>query len=91
MNRQELVKAIADESGHSQSTVGEVLNSLISTVQNVVASGDKISLVGFGTFESTKQAERQGRNPSTGAPITIAASIKPKFTPGKSFKDRVNQ
>jgi len=91
MNRQELVKAIAEGSGHSQSTVAEVLNSLISTVQDVVASGEKVSLVGFGTFESTKQAERQGRNPATGAAITIAASIKPKFTPGKSFKDHVNQ
>jgi DNA-binding protein HU-beta len=91
MNRQELVKAIADESGHSQSTVGEVLNSFISNVQEAVAAGAKVSLTGFGTFDSIVRDERKGRNPSTGAPISIPESIKPKFTPGKAFKDRVNQ
>lgn len=91
MNRQELVKAIADETGHSQAVVGEVLNSFVASVQGAVAAGDKVSLVGFGTFESTKRAERQGRNPATGAAITIAASTLPKFSPGKAFKDQVNQ
>lgn len=90
MNRQELVKAVADKSGQSQSAVGEMLNALISTVQDTVAAGDKIALVGFGTFESTKRAERKGRNPSTGAEITIAAATLPKFSPGKAFKDVVN-
>ncbi len=90
MNRPELVKAIAEKSGQSQSVVSEVLNSFISTVQDGVAAGDKITLVGFGTFESVKRAERQGRNPKTGEPLKIAASVSPKFTPGKAFKDQVN-
>ncbi|MDX1296744.1 MAG: HU family DNA-binding protein [Pseudomonas sp.] len=90
MNRQDLVKAVAEKSGHSQAAVSEVLNSLIGTVQDAVAAGDKVALVGFGTFESTKRAERKGRNPSTGAEITIAAATLPKFSPGKAFKDVVN-
>lgn len=90
MNRPELVKAIAEKSGQSQSVVSEVLNSFISTVQDGVAAGEKITLVGFGTFESVKRAERQGRNPKTGEPLKIAASVLPKFTPGKAFKEQVN-
>ncbi|WP_137887724.1 HU family DNA-binding protein [Pseudomonas sp. 2FE] len=91
MNRQELVKAIADDTGHSQAAVGEMLNSLISKVQDAVAAGDKVALVGFGAFDTASRAERQGRNPATGQPITISASRLPKFTAGKAFKDQVNK
>lgn len=90
MNRQELVKVIAEKSGQTQGAASDMLNAFISTVQDSVAAGDKIALVGFGTFESVKRAERQGRNPATGESITIAASTLPKFTPGKAFKDHVN-
>lgn len=90
MNRQELVKAIAEKSGQTQAAASDMLNAFISTVQDSVAAGDKIVLVGFGTFESVKRAERQGRNPATGESITIAASTLPKFIPGKAFKDHVN-
>lgn len=90
MNRQELVKAVAEKSGQSQTAVNDMLNAFISTVQDTVAAGDKIALVGFGTFESVKRAERQGRNPASGVPITIPASTLPKFSPGKAFKDQVN-
>lgn len=90
MNRQELVKAVAEKSGQSQAAVNDMLNAFISTVQDTVAAGDKIALVGFGTFESVKRAERQGRNPASGEPITIPASTLPKFSPGKAFKDQVN-
>jgi len=90
MNRQELVKAVSEKTDQSQAAVSEMLNALISTVQDTVAAGDKVALVGFGTFEVSERAERKGRNPSTGAEITIAASRLPKFSAGKAFKDQVN-
>lgn len=90
MNRQELVKAISEKTDQSQAAVGEMLNALISTVQDTVTAGEKVSLVGFGTFEVSERAERKGRNPATGAEITIAASRLPKFSAGKAFKDQVN-
>lgn len=90
MNRHELVEAVAQKSGQSKTAVNEMLNALIGTVQDTVAAGEKISLVGFGTFERVLRPARPGRNPSTGAAITIPASKQPKFTPGKSFKDLVN-
>lgn len=91
MNRQELVKAVSEKAGHSQTAVNEMLNALIATVQDAVAAGDKVALVGFGVFEPVSRQEREGRNPSTGEKITIAASTLPKFTAGKAFKDLVNQ
>lgn len=90
MNRQELVSAVAQKSGQSQTAVAEMLNAFISTVQDSVAQGDKVALVGFGVFESKTRAERQGRNPLSGEPITIPAATLPKFTPGKAFKECVN-
>lgn len=91
MNRQELIKAAAEQSGQSQSAVASALDALLDTVVSAVASGDKVTLVGFGTFEQVKRAARAGRNPATGAAITIAASTLPKFSPGKAFKDAVNR
>ena len=90
MNRQELVQQIAQQTGQTQTAVSEVLNSFVSTVQDAVAAGDKVTLVGFGTFEVTERAARTGRNPQTGAPLNIAASKAPKFSAGKVFKDAVN-
>jgi len=90
MNRQELVDSVAEKCGQSKTAVNEMLNALIGTVQDSVAAGEKISLVGFGTFERVERAERAGRNPATGVAITIPASKLPKFTPGKSFKELVN-
>ncbi len=90
MNRQELVQQIAQQTGQTQTAVSEVLNSFVSSVQDAVASGDKVTLVGFGTFEAAERAARIGRNPQTGAPLNIAASKTPKFSAGKAFKDAVN-
>lgn len=89
MNRQELVQAIAKDTGQSQTAVNAVLNSFIAKVQDGVAAGEKVTLVGFGTFEATERAARQGRNPQTGEVMQIAASRSPKFTAGKAFKDIV--
>jgi DNA-binding protein HU-beta len=90
VNRQELVQKIAQQTGQTQTAVSEVLNSFASTVQDAVAAGDKVVLVGFGTFEVTDRAARTGRNPQTGEPLSIAASKSPKFSAGKAFKDAVN-
>lgn len=90
MNRQELVQQIAQQTGQTQTAVSEVLNSFVSSVQDAVASGDKVTLVSFGTFEAAERAARIGRNPQTGAPLNIAASKTPKFSAGKAFKDAVN-
>ena len=90
MNRQELVQKIAQQTGQTQTAVSEVLNSFVSTVQDAVAAGDKVVLVGFGTFEVTDRAARTGRNPQTGASIKIKAAKVPKFRAGKGLKDAVN-
>jgi len=89
MTRQELVQAIAKDTGQTQATVNAVLNSFVANVQDGVAAGDKIALVGFGTFEAVERAARSGRNPQTGAMMEIPATRSPKFTAGKAFKDIV--
>jgi DNA-binding protein HU-beta len=90
MTRQDLVKQIAETSGQSQTVVNQVLNGFIASVQDAVAAGNKVPLVGFGTFEAVARPERTGRNPATGEPMIISASTKPKFTAGKAFKDACN-
>lgn len=89
MNKQELAKAIADQTGQSQAAAVDMVNAFIEIVQSTVASGDKVALVGFGVFEQTERSARTGRNPKTGEPIEIAASKAPKFVAGKVFKDLV--
>jgi len=66
------------------------LESAIDSITSALKKGDSVSLVGFGTFEVSKRAERSGRNPSTGAAITIKAASVPKFRPGKALKDALN-
>lgn len=90
MNRQELVSAVAEKSGVSQKAANDVLTALLETVQDAVKAGDKVALVGFGTFELAERAARTGRNPQTGKPVEIEASKYPRFKPGKPFKDHVN-
>ena len=91
MNKVELVKAIVGESKHNVTTVmaEEMVNSFINIVKNAVASGDKVQLVGFGTFEQTQRAERKCKNPQTGEEIIVPARKVPRFKPGKAFKDIV--
>ncbi len=87
MNRTELVAAIAEKAGTSKKDAEAMLNAFIGTVQDTVKAGDKIQLVGFGTFESKARAEREGKNPQTGEKIKIAACKVPTFKAGKAFKD----
>ncbi len=89
MNKAELIDALAEKTDYTKADIGRVLEALLDTIEATVARGDKLQLVGFGTFEPQHRAARTGRNPQTGATLEIAAATLPKFTPGKSFKDRV--
>ena len=89
MNKEELVQEISKKAKVTQKEAAEVLTSLVETVQKTVAKGEKVTLVGFGTFEARKRAARTGRNPQTGKEIKIAAKTVPAFSAGKKFKELV--
>ena len=89
MNKEELVAEISKKSKVTQKEANEVLSALIETVQKTVSKGKKVTLVGFGTFESRKRAARTGRNPQTGAALKIPAKKVPAFSAGKKFKELV--
>ena len=89
MNKTE-VAAMAKETNLSKKDVEAVLKSFTDVVADELKKGGKIQLVGFGTFEVSERAAREGRNPQTGETMTIAASKAPKFKAGKALKDMVN-
>ncbi|MFF5208777.1 HU family DNA-binding protein [Streptosporangium sp. NPDC000396] len=89
MNKKELVDAVADRVGDKK-TAGEAVNAVIDAIQRAVASGEKVSITGFGAFEMVNKPARTARNPSTGAEIKVAESWGPKFRPGSDFKELVN-
>ena len=89
MNREELVAEIAKQTKLTQKSVGEVLTAIIDVTQDTVKKGEKVTLVGFGTFEPRKRAARNGRNPQTGETIKIEAKTVPTFSAGKKFKEIV--
>ena len=89
MNRTELVASIAEKSGITKKDAEAVLSATLDSIAEALKKGDKVHLVGFGTFEIRERAERKGRNPSTGAEITIAAAKTPAFKAGKALKDAV--
>jgi len=91
MNKEELVQEIAKKAKVTQKEAAEVLGSLMETIQKTVSKGNKVTLVGFGTFESRKRAARTGRNPQTGKEIKIPAKKVPAFSAGKKFKEMVNK
>lgn len=90
MNKTELVEAMAKQSGLSKKDAEAALKAFTDTVGKTLKKGGKVQLVGFGTFEVTKRAAREGRNPQTGAAMKIPASKAPKFKAGKALKDLVN-
>ncbi len=90
MNRKELVAAVADDASLEQKTVDAVLRSLETTLKAAVKSGDKVSVPGFFAVSVGKRAAREGRNPATGATITIPAANTVKFTAGSGLKDAAN-
>ena len=91
MNKTELVAAMADKADISKKDAEAALKAFTDIVGQQLKKGDKIQLVGFGTFEVSKRAARTGRNPQTGAEMKIAASKAPKFKPGKALKDLINK
>jgi len=91
MNKTDLINSIAAKSGLNKKNSEAALNAFISSVEEALAQGDKVVLVGFGTFEVRERAERKGRNPQTKEEITIPASKAPVFKAGKGLKDKVNK
>jgi len=91
MNKEELVKEISKKAKVSQKQASEILTITLDTIEKTVSKGKKVTLVGFGTFESRKRAARTGRNPQTGKEIKIAAKKVPAFSAGKKFKELVNK
>ena len=89
MNRSDLVAKMAAGSKGSKAAAEKALNAFIGAVSGALKKGEKVSLVGFGTFSVTKRAARTGRNPRTGATIKIPAAKIPKFKPGKELKNSV--
>ncbi|MFA5881916.1 MAG: HU family DNA-binding protein [Eubacteriales bacterium] len=89
MNKQDLVSSVAEKSGLTKKDSEKAVNALFGSIEQALAKGDKVQLVGFGTFEVRKRAARKGRNPQTGAEIKIAAAKVPAFKAGKGLKDSV--
>ena len=90
MNKAELVAVIAEKAGISKKDAEAALKAFTETVSEELAKGEKVTLIGFGTFEVSERGERTGRNPQTGEEMKIAASKAPKFKAGKVLKDAVN-
>lgn len=90
MNKNDLADIIAGAANISKAEANSALEAFINTVQNTLKEGGKISITGFGSFETGKRAARTGRNPQTGKMIEIPAAIVAKFKPGKALKDAVN-
>ncbi|NMA67267.1 MAG: HU family DNA-binding protein [Clostridiaceae bacterium] len=91
MNKTDLINSISSKSGLNKKNSEAALNAFIESVEEALQAGDKVVLVGFGTFEVRKRAERKGRNPQTKEEIIIPASNAPVFKAGKGLKDKVNQ
>ena len=90
MNKSELVAAMAEKAGLQKKDAEKALAAFTEVVAEGLKNGDKIQLVGFGTFEVSERAERVGRNPQTGAEMKIPASKSPKFKAGQALKDMLN-
>ena len=89
MNKEELLAEVAKSVKCTKKDAGLVLDAFVETVQKTVKKGEKVTLVGFGTFERRERAARTGRNPQTGAELKIAAKKVPAFSAGKKFKELV--
>ena len=90
MNKTELIAAVAEKAELSKKDAEKALKAFTDVVSEELVKGEKIQLVGFGTFEVAEREEREGRNPKTGEKMMIAASRSPKFKAGKALKDAIN-
>lgn len=91
MNKADLITSMAEKSGLTKKDAEKALKSFIDSVEETMEKGEKVQLVGFGTFEVRTRGERKGRNPRTMEEIAIPASKAPVFKAGKEFKDKVNK
>ena len=91
MTKAELVKKVAADNGLTLKMAAAAVDSVLGAVVDTVAAGEKVSLIGFGTFEKKHRGVRVGRNPATGEAMEFAASDTPVFKAGKAFKDKVNK
>ncbi|MCI6887746.1 MAG: HU family DNA-binding protein [Lachnospiraceae bacterium] len=91
MNKTELVAAVAEQAGLSRKDAEAAVKAFTDVISSELKKGEKIQLVGFGTFEVSERAAREGRNPKTGESMSIAACKTPKFKAGKALKDLVNE
>lgn len=90
MNKKEYIKLVADKLGKTQKDVEEVLTVMLETIEETLLKGESVKLSGFGTFEVSERAAREGRNPATGESILIQACKSAKFKPAKALKDLLN-
>ena len=91
MTKTELINAVAEKSALTKKDAEKAVSAVIESITEALASGDKVALVGFGTFEVRDRAAREGKNPATGEAITIAASKVPAFKAGKALKEAVSK
>ncbi len=89
MNKSELITAVAEQTGLSKKDAEQAIKAVFDSIEKAVAAGDKVQIVGFGTFELRTRSARQGRNPRTKEPIEIPASKLPVFKAGQGFKNAV--
>lgn len=89
MNKTEFINAVAEKEGIEKKCAEKAVNAVFATIAQELGKGEKIQLVGFGTFEIRERAEKQGRNPRTGETMTVPASKVPAFKAGKALKDAV--
>ena len=90
MNKNELVSAVAKQAELSKKDAGLAVEAVFDTIAKALEKGDKVQLIGFGTFDVSERAAREGHNPRTGEAMNISASKAPRFKAGKALKERVN-
>ena len=90
MNKTELIAAVAEKSALSKKDAEKVINAVVTTIEETLKTGEKVSIVGFGAFEAKVRPARKGHNPMTSKDIDIPASTAPTFKAGKAFKDALN-
>ncbi len=92
MNKKEVIKEVAAKhTDFTQKEISEIVDEVLEVIKENLVKGDKVLFAGFGSFEATERAAREGRNPKTGDTVIIPSCKVPKFKPGKAFKDYVNQ
>ncbi|RIW38450.1 HU family DNA-binding protein [Bacillus salacetis] len=91
MNKTDLINAVAESAELSKKDAENAVKAVLQNIEDTLAKGDKVQLIGFGNFEVRERSARKGRNPQTGKEMEIPASKQPAFKPGKALKDSVNQ